>query len=358
MCQYRLLKLMRARDSAQLLDSFSSAIFRRYIRLYLSSILASLIALLVVELGWQVYLVPRLATSHEQVWDWLLATVRFSNPFDQINGYYLKVGVSHTYLDVLWTIPVEFRGSLALYLFCLAACKLRTRSRMILCWGVVALCYLWSAIWAALFLMGLFVADLNLVRQQQQQQLQLPENRSQQMANSAKKPKTSPQSIKKRIITSLILVLSLFILDQPRTRDDRLSSYFPWPYLDMLIPEYLMTAGGDDLAEHFWLSIGAMLLVYSLDSYATLQTPLRWNCSQYLGELSFGIYVMHPLVYFTLWGQLIVWKEALFGTSAWGDLPVLLVYWAATLWAAELFTRMDSRVVAFGRWLQTRLFAW
>ncbi|TLD39638.1 hypothetical protein E2P81_ATG00625 [Venturia nashicola] len=353
---FRLLKLMRARDSAQLLDSFSSAIFRRYIRLYLSSILAAFIALLVVALGWQVYLAPRLPSFHGQLWHWILATIRFSNPFAHINGYYLTGGVSHAYLDVLWTIPVEFRGSLVLYLFCLATCRLRTRSRMMLCWVVIILCYLWSAIWAALFLMGLFLADLNLLRHEQQ--LLDSEDRSQQINNSIEKSKTSSQSVKERIIFSIVLGFALFLLGEPSSRVARQSGHFLWPYLDALIPKYLMTAGGDGLAEHFWLSIGAMLLVFSLDSYATLQIPLRWNFSQYLGEVSFGIYVMHALVYFTFWEQLMVWKEALFGTSVWGDLPVLLIFWATILWAAELFTRMDNRVVVFGRWLQTRLFAW
>ncbi|KAE9970523.1 hypothetical protein BLS_004876 [Venturia inaequalis] len=231
-------------------------------------------------------------------------------------------GTSHAYLDVLWTIPVEFRGSLVLYLFCLATCKLKIRSRMILCWGMIVLCYLWSAIWAALFLMGVFLAELNLVRHQQPQ---LPETRPQQPANSIEKPETSSPSAKNRIFFSLVMVFSLFILGQPSSREARLNSYFPWPYLDALIPEFLMTSGGDGLAEHFWLSIGAMLLVFALDSYATLQIPLRWNFSQYLGEVSFGIYVMHALVHFTVWDQLAIWKVAVVGTSAWGDLPILLV---------------------------------
>ncbi|KAE9978068.1 hypothetical protein EG328_001688 [Venturia inaequalis] len=349
----RLLKLMRARDSAQLLDSFSSAIFRRYLRLYLSSILAAFLALLVHEMGWQVYVAPRLPTLHGQLWNWILATIRFSNPFSPIKGYWAMDGTSHAYLDVLWTIPVEFRGSLVLYLFCLATCKLKIWSRMILCWGMIVLCYLWSAIWAALFLMGVFLAELNLVRHQQPQ---LPETRPQQPANSIEKSETSSPSAKNRIFFSLVMVFSLFILGQPSSREARLNSYFPWPYLDALIPEFLMTSGGDGLAEHFWLSIGAMLLVFALDSYATLQIPLRWNFSQYLGEVSFGIYVMHALVHFTVWDQLAIWKVAVVGTSAWGDLPILLVYWAAVLWAAELFTRMDCRVVMFGRWLQTMLF--
>ncbi|QDS72621.1 hypothetical protein FKW77_002174 [Venturia effusa] len=346
------------KDSAQFLDTSSSAIFRRYIRLYPSSILATSIALLVVRLGWQVYLAPQLPTFHEQLWHWILATLHFSNPFGPVKGYYAPDAITHEYLDVLWTIPVEFRGSLVLYLFCIATCKLRTRSRMALCWTIIILCYLWSAIWAALFLMGLSIADLNLARQQHEPQLEFSETQSRQSLASTEKPQPRPQPIRRRILMFLCLLLSLFLLGQPSSRTARQNSYFPWPYLDILIPETLMKSGGDNLAEHFWLSIGATLLVFSLDSYATLQTPLRWNLSQYLGEVSFGIYVMHPLVYFTFWARLMIWKEALLGTSRWTDLPAMLVYWAAVLWAAELFTRMDCRVVALGRWVQTRLFVW
>jgi peptidoglycan/LPS O-acetylase OafA/YrhL len=99
--------------------------------------------------------------------------------------------------------------------------------------------------------------------------------------------------------------------------------------------------------------------VWALDSYPILQTPFKWNFSRYLGDLSFGIYVMHFPVIWTLWANIInPVRTHLFGDNLWGYAPFMILNYAAVLWAADLFIRVDQRVVAFGKWTQERLFTW
>jgi peptidoglycan/LPS O-acetylase OafA/YrhL len=214
--------------------------------------------------------------------------------------------------------------------------------------GVVIMCYWWSAIWAALFLMGLFIADLNLSRQHESSELLL--------SVPNEKP-SKAQPLNERVALSLILVVSLLILGQPNK--ERATAHWPWPYLEASVPSYLKDGEKDLLAEHFWLSIGAVMLVWALDAYPTLQAPLLWDFTQYLGEISFGIYVTHMLVRFTLWEKaLMPWRVPLFGENFWSYLPFITIYYCTVFWAAELFSMVDTMLVRLGKRLEAKLFVW
>jgi hypothetical protein len=219
---------------------------------------------------------------------------------------------------------------------------------MILCLVIIILWYWWSAIWAALFLMGFFLADVNLSRQNDPSEQLLPNSKD-------KQSKTQP--MKERAVFSLVLVVSLFLLGQPNMEHDM--NYWPWPYLESRIPGYLKDGKMNLLAEHFWLSFGAVMLVWALDSCPTLQAPLLWNFSQYLGEISFGVYVTHMLVRFTLWEQVLMpWRVPLFGENFWSYLPFIAIYYCTVLWAGELFSIVDTALVRLGKRLQMKAFVW
>jgi Flp pilus assembly protein TadB len=217
---------------------------------------------------------------------------------------------------------------------------------MIMCLGLVILFYLWSAIWAALFLMGLFLADLNLSRQQES---------SQQLLSTFKEKQATVQPFKERVAFSVILVISLLILGQHNKK--RETAHWPWPYMEASVPSYLKDGKRNLLAEHFWLSIGSVLLVWALDSCPTLQTPLLWNFPQYLGEIAFGVYVTHMLVRFTLWEKILMpWRVPMFGENFWSYLPFIAIYYCTVFRAAELFSIVDVLLVRLGRRLEARLF--
>lgn len=112
---------------------------------------------------------------------------------------------------------------------------------------------------------------------------------------------------------------------------------------------------------HYPLAIGAIILVYSLDnSPLLLQKPFLLPISQFVGELSFGIYAMHNTVRWIVWERFLVkWQEAYWGPQAhgfWHLLPGYLVMTVFVVWAAEMFRRVDMRVVAWGKVLQNMCF--
>lgn len=47
--------------------------------------------------------------------------------------------------------------------------------------------------------------------------------------------------------------------------------------------------------------MGVLILVLSLESYPIVHRPLEMGASQCIGELSFGIYALHPLLLFSFY---------------------------------------------------------
>lgn len=345
---YRLLISMRNRDTGRMLEGLASSTFRRYLRLYGSAGVATFISMLLIRLSWiddmdsAFYKIGRKDTFSEQLYDWIQDLSSFSNPFVAVEGFWYEGVFSARYLYPTWTIPIEFRGSMVVFAFCTAVCKLSTKHRMMICWITVALCYYWQVIYVALFLYGMIIADVSLGRYPHRLKpgVQLPQRKGDPAAPPRK------QSIIARVGYVMMFTAALFLLSGPVDEDDR--GPFPWQYLSRTFPKW-----GTGLEAHFWPSIGAFLLVFALESYPALQQPLTFNFSQYLGDLSFGIYTMHQLVLWTFYKHILdPSREQVLGDSNWARTPGIIIYYLAVLWAAECFMRFDGRVVRLGRYLQ------
>jgi peptidoglycan/LPS O-acetylase OafA/YrhL len=349
---YRLLISMRNRDTGRMLDSLASSTFRRYLRLYGSAAVATFISMLLLRLNWidavdsGWYHFDRRDTFWEQLCDWVQDLGTFSNPFVPLEGYWYEGVFSARYLYPMWTIPIEFRGSMVLFAFCTAVCKFSTSHRMLLCWVTIALCYYWQVIYVASFLHGMFIADMSLGRHPQRLKpdIKLPQHSIDTTAVSKK------QSTAARIGYVGMVIAAILFLGGPANED--IDGPFPWEYLNSAFPKW-----GTYLQAHLWPSIGAFMLVFALESYPELQKPFTSKFSQYLGDLSFGIYATHQLVMWTFYKHVLdPLREQYLGESTWARTPGMFVYWIAVLWAAECFMRIDGRVVRLGRYLQRILF--
>ncbi|KIV88687.1 hypothetical protein PV10_08346 [Exophiala mesophila] len=345
---YRMLKMMRKRQPI-LLRALASSSFRRWWRLYASTGVASGVTAIMTYWGW---CQPKFRKSTiwlqfcDWAWDWLAS----SNPFADIRGWWYGAVFRTKYLDQMWTIPVEFRGSLVLFWFCASSAYLTTRGRRLFCLIVISLCYYWGAIYAALFLWGMMIADLSFDRHPERlQKIQLPQ---QQQDGEAVVTEPRRQSVYAKVFWTMILLVAMFLCGQPPD-GQWLVGPWPWPLLSKLIPWYYDVP----LAEHFWLSWGATLLVFAIDNCRMLQIPLELGFSQYLGDLSFGIYAMHNTILWTLYFQVVEpWRAANLGDGYWSGLPGILFTTLVLLWCADYFTRLDNKVVAAGKWLESFFF--
>jgi peptidoglycan/LPS O-acetylase OafA/YrhL len=300
------------------------------------------------------------------LWDWLWDFIYSSNPFADARGYWYPEVFRTHYLDQMWTIPVEFRGSLALFWFLAAAAFLSTRGRRIFACVVVGFSYWWGAIYVGLFLFGMLIADCSFDRHPERlrPRVQLAETESigaaapsSTLAPVADEPAPTPspsrQSIAARLGFVCLALFGMFLMGQPE--DEKFDGApWPWPVLGQVVPPWYPAS----LGEHFWLSFGAAIFVWAVDSCRVLQLPFEWGFSQYLGDLSFGLYAMHNTINWALYEKFVEpWSIRSFGQdSYWSGALGIIFTTLVMLWAADYFTRIDDRVVWAGKWLESRTF--
>lgn len=352
---YRMLKHMHNRDAPKVLDSLASSVFRRWFRLNGSTGIATFTAMVFTWLRW--YYPDNTSkkdTLSAQLSDWFVDWLRISNPFEYIDGWIYNGAFGSNYMYQLWTIPVEYRGSIVLFLFCAAACKLTTRGRQIFLWVAVGFLYYWRQANIALFLIGMYIADLSLLRHPERlgsraRSLPDPNGMSEKVSTSR-----FWHSVAFKFTCILLLCAGLFFINEPDGShpENIPDAPYPWGYLLSLVSPWY----GEALY-CFYPSVGAPLIVFALDNYELLQKPFTWSFSQYLGELSFGIYAMHVLVKESYFKPILnEWRVRVLGE---GFLGVLFIEFFATLvvlWMADYFTRADRVVVNIGKWLENKTF--
>lgn len=351
---YRLLVYTHNRSGDKLLSGLASSTFRRGMRLYGSTTVALFAAMVMVRL--QLYdgggkYPLHLDSLWAQLVDWAWTLLFFVNPFaTEIHGYYTAEGLQNKYLGPMWTIPVELRGSLILFIYIAATCKLRVYTRVALTCVFVVVCHVWAALYVADFFMGMLIAELALLRYPERLKPapSLPEH--------LPLPARPRQSLASKCIWSAVFVVGLFLLGEPDSNTNALGIFGDWPWaaLRSWIPSYLNWA--DKL--YWYLGIGSFLLVLGLEMYPTLQAPLRCGWSQYVGDLSFGIYALHVPLLVAIIGH---WYEvnvrlAYGWDNGWGILPGAIIMHLAVFACADYFHRVDRRVVALGRWIQVQCF--
>jgi peptidoglycan/LPS O-acetylase OafA/YrhL len=351
---YRILRMIRNKESAQLLDALSSSMFRRWLRLYGSTAIATFVAACCVSLGW--YLpIKDLAqpTFLGQMWHWFLSTLIFSNPFANVEGWVHDNALYTPYLNQMWTIPVEFRGSIVLFCFCISSAKLSVRSRMIYLWLVILLSYYWRCLYVPEFLYGMFVAEVSFSRHPERLgRPVLPTEENEKPLSKQLKMWRLSRTIASPIGSSIAMIIGIILLGQPDPPGLGELGPFPFQYLVHFIPPWYGEA-----AYTFWLSIGAFLVVISLDSSPVLQKPFTWSFSRYIGDLSFGIYAMHILWIDSLYKKVLLnWQTLYLGDSYPAYIPGILIVTICMLWSADYFRRADRMVVDAGRWLQKKAF--
>ncbi|KAK5047436.1 hypothetical protein LTR84_006532 [Exophiala bonariae] len=351
---YSLLLSMYKQDEGHLLNSLASSTFRRFTRLYGSTAVALLIAFAMLRLQLYDGMWSRdiyMDSFFEQFVDVLRDIWYSSNPFGNIHD--LDIGISAKYLPQTWTIPVEYRGSVMLFAFCTAFCKVSPRTRMAFTWLVIFAGFAWQTVYVSNFMFGLFIADLAIYRQQRHGLLAGTLPTSTTTLPDTDTPPPQSQSLRSKTLHTLLLLTGLYLLGQPWADDSLLFLNYPWPYLKSFARWYWNRYD----VHTFWYGWGGFATVYALEFYPALQRPLLARFSQYLGHISFGIYLMH--VPFGLGVKRIyldVWRAEILGDGNLALFVVFLLTTAIVFTAGDYFTMLDAKVVRFARWLQGRVF--
>ena len=390
----------------QAIDSLAGGLFRRLFRLYLPICAATLFILVLVQLdlfqpdytGWGAP--KRLETLQSQLLDWWITTCEMIDPFRPVHGR-LEI-YSPAYDGHLWTIPVEFKGSLVVFVLLLASILVKRWIHLLVTSTIIVLLARAGDMDNALFCAGLVLAELSLLLPPEGGERPGPSNTTgddallfEEDMQELKEHRTTfltriPRVffvICRHVAIMFILAVSLHFLSYPENDGHAtpgfrtMSSWAPPAYKD----EFLI--------QWFWNSIGSVLLIVALmyspplgritsPSAGNLNqhrpTPLlqrifMTSIAQYLGKISYSLYLAHGTVNHTIGVRYLSparadWTAAeALGRQAGGEIGVAMIQeawnryvykfaWATLVntfflfWVSDVFWRgVDAPMVVLTR---------
>ncbi|KAH8674609.1 acyltransferase [Tricladium varicosporioides] len=343
------LQLINSNEHAKLGDNLASALFRRWIRLYLPIIATTLVYLT----SWHVFKIwtpyPQQEKKYkDELWSWYLKLKNFSFVFDIWQG-----GPPwFAYNFHLWSIPVEFRGSVIIYTTLLAFSNCRRNMRLLCEVGLICyFMYIVDGALYALFVSGMLLCDLDLLSKR----------------NDLPALVTKFAKHKKGFFY-ILFVTGVFLGGVPIFNNDikNLAESPGWHYLSLLKPEAVQTY------RWFYLFFSGTFIVASIPHISWLQRFFEMQFNQYLGHISFALYLVHGPILWTLSDRVYLaagWtrEDNIEGVKQWANLFPLskagplglewafllpqLIILPVTLWCAEVATRLlDEPSISIARW--------
>lgn len=421
------LSTIHAGQPGTALEVLSGSLFRRPLRLYLPIIVQTLIILVLVR--WNMIdgdisgarPPPRADNLHDQLQHWWVHFCKMVNPFRVIAGRTNLYG--NPYDGHLWTIPTEFKGSLLVFLFLLAFARTRRWLHLLVVIGSISWLAQLGELDMALFCAGMVLAELSLVLPPGGRQKEASLTEIQQP--HGKGPRAARLVIVIRhVMTLAFFVVALHLMSYPETGGPSSPGFRT---ISKWVPEFY--AGREEPIQWFWISTGSVLFILALmyspalpsptvslarlfrccrcsvrrktqqkHEYATeqeagtqgetqnsaraeplLQRAFTHPFSQYLGHISYALYLAHGTVNHTIGTQYLnpafaAWQVAeqnaaitskdgskasvtAMLASAWNAYMWKAV-WGTTVntfvlfWVSDVFWRaVDVKAVKLTRWL-------
>ncbi|XWW93806.1 hypothetical protein V2A60_001743 [Cordyceps javanica] len=354
---YRPLKLVRLRADAEAAAAISSLVFRRAIRLYLPTAISTFLIVCLLRIGayeWtrdfatdRTYMKnvvephpERMEFASDQFLDWAKHMYRFVHVFD-----WNKFGGSTTYDVHLWTIPVEFRCSLYLFLVLIGTARLQTKFRLTVVGGVMWFVYTHSRWELFLFLCGMVLAEMDLIRGAHKASVASVTDLSLGDGAPAPRPRW------KRAFWAGLSILGLYFMCQPDVKGDVTPG---WVWLHAQIPSWWQ-----EEPYRYYQSLGAVIFAYAVGYSPSWQAFFNTAFVQYFGKLSYAIYLMHgpamhcigyhfESVAYAITGVDGYWYNAGFVLGAVFCVPMVV-------WCADIFWRaVDIPTVKFAKWVESK----
>lgn len=360
---YKPLKTIRNRSFDQTFNVLASSTFRRGLRLYVPSIIGLALVFVAVRLGLYNYSrgvikegltivgtneqhPPPFKYFSKQFWDWYRTVARLMNPFDW-SLYY------NNYNPHLWTIPVEFRSSIVLFVTILATSRLVATVRMSLVTCLIWFCMRYGRWDVVLFLSGMLMAEVDLIN------------------GTWEKPRTASTvavddripihlslggkatvRISRRRLWIALFALGLYIGSSPNTGYKWTPGYmWLWHLTPKTYPE----------PHRLPQTVGAVCTVFCINNSPEIQKLFTNPLSQYLGQISYAFYIVHGPILHSLGYSLMpnIWNITGKETDSQYCLGFFigwLICLPISIWAGDVFWRIvDIPSVRFARWIENRV---
>lgn len=303
---YAFLSSSRAHTDAELVKCFSrlaSLTIRRWMRLYLPATSSMLLVMFAAFFGafdaghefqesslwltgWREQHPPRFLSFVKQLRNFASMWWAWSTPF-QWRLFYSEYD-PHT-----WTIPVEFRGSMVLFVVLLASAGLSQRWRSGTFVLVTMYCFLSERWDVAAFTGGALVADshvwqakkaTNEARESDLLQTNLPRRATVLSRWTAYALAT---------MKIIFFLAALYLLSFPDDAPERTPG-FSWLHR-VTLPMYKTNYTHPYM---FWHALSALFIVWSIQQLYYVNAFLCLSVPQYLGKISYALYLVHgPLLH-------------------------------------------------------------
>lgn len=246
----------------------------------------------------------------------------------------------------MWTIPTEFRNSLFLFLTILGTSRLQAKFRIALVVFIIIHCWSFARWDFCLFLSGMLLAEWDHIR-----------GAHVASALPTKEASTTPKRSTKKLAFWIALnIFTLFLMSTPDTDCGNTPGYRT---LCGVIPKWWGQRGARAL--RWWQSIAAVLWVLSVGHLPFWQRYYESGVVQYLGKISYALYLVHGMVLkaVALPLELWLWKNVtgIEGTNRFvGWFMGACVSVPLCVWWADVFWRMiDIPAVSFGKWAEGKV---
>lgn len=285
---HRSLSLIRSKKQDQVYTGLSSSIFRRLVRIFLPVIPVTFFGMLMVRVGLKpsgsgLLPIEYHASFLGQVLDWYGATEKFFNPF---HNYHDQWDIVHPYEHVMWTLPLEYYGSLVCYATVLGVAQVTNfwKRNLIVC-VIIYLALKRINWWSANFLAGTLLADVVLMQ-----------------AESTSQPK-SIRTTKfgmswQQVFWSFVLLWSFYLCGLPDPHPDQYGLPGYNIYVAWTPHAFLGIEGGG----RFWWMIAGIGFTVSISQLQYARSLFELRFCKYLGKISFMLYLIHTYV-FELFGK-------------------------------------------------------
>jgi len=342
------LSLIHSGDLLTFGDVLASSFFRRWFRLFLPLIAVTLgIATFYHLTGIYIQFTPE-STYRAELWKWYTDFKNFSF------WYAHNVVPWNIYHTHTWTLPVELRGSVLVWIT-LSAVSRMTRNARLLCevtliWYFM---YVVDGAFYSMFMLGVLLSDLD--------QLEISGNLPSFFSYFKSWWGTH--------LWFFTFLLGVYLGGVPTTEENIsfLRENPGWLWMSYLKPQAVFDY------KHFYLFWAAVMIVPAVPRISWLKRFFESNFCQYLGKISFMLYLVHGPILWTLGDRMyaaVGWskEEHALLIPSWSGI-LLLPRWGpmglefsflctqvillpVTLWIAEITTNvLDTPSIKVGNWL-------
>ncbi|KAI1740674.1 acyltransferase family-domain-containing protein [Xylaria scruposa] len=362
----RPLSLIRKDQHSKMYQALASSIFRRHPRLFIPAIVICSPAPVIAYLGGYseegmpgAAIKPMRPPRFDSIWRQF---GHYIQTIMTLSDVYTPSGsIAWVYSDSLWTLPIEFRSSLVVFTMLLALSRCTTRARVVIT-SCIAFYSFWYFRWGELLFVGGMLVVESTLRSRRSAGRYVSGVDETNIGFRVRRNKSlwsAPMGIQalRRLGCIIAFLTTLFILSMPE-QDRGAANSFGFTTLVELIPARFHDAGA---ADYFWKPIAAIFLVLVIDNSQFLQRIFTTGLAQYLGRISFALYLVHMLILHSLGYWLGNYFLQVTGSDSYwqygtGISLAIVTVGCVIIWAADLGSRfVDAKAVRFTAWAYAKL---